>query len=52
MDEWGYTFTLGSAAAWFEHDSEDAQRLLRQRGRLPLPPLPTAAADRPAPGIY
>src|SRR5699024_2995493 len=24
MDAWGYTFRLGSAAAWFEHDAEDA----------------------------
>lgn len=25
MDTWGYTFRLGSAAAWFEHDAEDAR---------------------------
>lgn len=24
MDAWGYTFRLGSARAWFEHDAEDA----------------------------
>lgn len=24
MDEWGYTFRLGSSRAWFEHDAEDA----------------------------
>ena len=24
MDEWGYTFRLGSARAWFEQDAEDA----------------------------
>ncbi len=24
MDEWGYTFRLGSAAAWFEQDADDA----------------------------
>ncbi len=24
MDEWGYTFRLGSAARWFEQDAEDA----------------------------
>jgi hypothetical protein len=24
MDRWGYTFRLGSAQAWFEHDAEDA----------------------------
>lgn len=32
MDAWGYHFLLGSAAAWFAHDSDDAQRLLIQRG--------------------
>lgn len=24
MDEWGYSFRLGSAKAWFERDAEDA----------------------------
>jgi len=24
MDEWGYTFRLGSAQKWFENDAEDA----------------------------
>ncbi|TDU23225.1 hypothetical protein DFR24_4748 [Panacagrimonas perspica] len=32
MDAWGYTFILGSAHAWFERDSEDAQAWLRERG--------------------
>lgn len=32
MDAWGYTFRLGSAAAWFEHDAHDAREWLeRQR---------------------
>ena len=44
MDEWGYTFRLGSADAWFNQDAEDAcnwllsQNLIdskyRPRGRL------------------
>ena len=34
MDEWGYTFRLGSACAWFEHDAEDARQWLTQRGLL------------------
>ena len=34
MDAWGYHFILGSAAAWFARDSEDAQALLRGRGWL------------------
>jgi hypothetical protein len=31
MDAWGYTFVLGSAAAWFERDSDDAQAWLDAR---------------------
>ena len=30
MDEWGYTFRLGSSRAWFEQDAEDAQAWLQQ----------------------
>lgn len=30
MDAWGYSFRLGSAGAWFERDSEDAQLWLLQ----------------------
>ena len=32
MDAWGYSFRLGSTAAWFEHDAEDARAWLRERG--------------------
>ncbi|MDZ7747553.1 MAG: hypothetical protein U5K43_00865 [Halofilum sp. (in: g-proteobacteria)] len=32
MDAWGYTFRLGSAAAWFEHDAGDALAFLQRRG--------------------
>ncbi len=32
MDAWGYTFRLGSAQAWFEHDAEDAKAWLAARG--------------------
>lgn len=35
MDAWGYTFRLGSAAAWFEHDAEDARAWLEERGLMP-----------------
>ena len=28
MDEWGYTFRLGSARAWFDGDAEDAREWL------------------------
>jgi hypothetical protein len=34
MDDWGYTFRLGSAAAWFERDAEDARRWLIEHGVL------------------
>jgi len=35
MDAWGYSFRLGSARAWFEHDAEDARAWLRERALLP-----------------
>lgn len=35
MDAWGYTFRLGSARAWFEHDAADARDWLIARGLLP-----------------
>lgn len=36
MDAWGYSFRLGSARAWFEHDADDARAWLEQRHLLPL----------------
>jgi hypothetical protein len=35
MDAWGYSFRLGSARGWFEHDAEDARQWLERRGLLP-----------------
>ena len=32
MDAWGYTFRLGSAGAYVEHDADDAWRWLREHG--------------------
>lgn len=32
MDAWGYSFRLGSAAAWFERDADDARAWLNKRG--------------------
>lgn len=32
MDAWGYTFRLGSAQAYVEHDADDAWTWLQQRG--------------------
>lgn len=34
MDAWGYSFRLGSAAAWFERDAEDARDFLAARGLI------------------
>jgi hypothetical protein len=34
MDEWGYSFRLGSAARWFAEDAEDARRWLEQHGLI------------------
>jgi hypothetical protein len=34
MDEWGYSFRLGSAATWFAEDAEDARAWLIVHGLL------------------
>ena len=53
MDAWGYTFRLGSAKAYFEHDAGTAWDWLAARGLadaqrrcalLPAPPMETAVA--------
>ena len=44
MDTWGYTFRLGSARAWFEHDAEDARAWLMARELLPAVDRLDAAA--------
>ncbi len=31
MDEWGYSFRLGSATAWFYQDAEDAKKWLQDQ---------------------
>jgi hypothetical protein len=43
MDEWGYTFRLGSAAQWFEQDAEDALEWLIRHGILDPERRPTFA---------
>lgn len=35
MDEWGYTFRLGSTRAWFESDASEAREWLHFRALLP-----------------
>jgi hypothetical protein len=32
MDAWGYSFRLGSAAQWFQHDASDARQWLEAHG--------------------
>ncbi len=32
MDEWGYSFRLGSARQWFDSDAADARQWLLERG--------------------
>jgi hypothetical protein len=34
MDEWGYSFRLGSAARWFAEDAADARAWLLDRGLI------------------
>ena len=41
MDEWGYSFRLGSTRAWFEHDAEDARLWLLAAGIIDSRGQPT-----------
>lgn len=41
MDEWGYSFRLGSAQKWFEQDAEDAQAWLMQHDLITQDDKPT-----------
>ncbi len=41
MDEWGYSYRLGSARAWFEQDADDAQAWLRRHGLIDADDRPT-----------
>lgn len=43
MDDWGYTFRLGSAQAWFEQDAEDARVWLIEHGITDPHSAPTFA---------
>ncbi|MBK1724618.1 hypothetical protein [Thiocystis violacea] len=41
MDDWGYSFRLGSARAWFEQDAEDARAWLIGHGLIDRDARPT-----------
>ncbi|HEY5849276.1 MAG TPA: hypothetical protein VIT62_00700 [Lysobacter sp.] len=48
MDSWGYTFRLGSARGYFEHDADSAWQWLHERGLADAASrtlAPTAPAD-------
>ena len=53
MDRWGYSFRLGSTAAWFERDADDARALLAVRAARYAPvsdgidPEDRRTGDRP-----
>jgi len=34
MDDWGYSFRLGSTSAWFERDADDARQFLINHGLI------------------
>ena len=41
MDDWGYTFRLGHARAWFEQDADDARAWLLAAGIIDAAACPT-----------
>lgn len=41
MDAWGYNFALGSAAAWFAGDADDARAWLQRHGLIDQSDQPT-----------
>ncbi len=50
MDAWGYSFRLGSAKAWFQHDADDARRWLFTRGLVDAGSKPAGVCLREEPG--
>ena len=41
MDDWGYSFRVGSTRGWFEGDAQDAREWLRQQGVIDAADKPT-----------
>ncbi len=50
MDEWGYSFRLGSTRAWFREDAEDARQFLIDHGLITDDDAITFALRDPAGG--
>ena len=46
MDSWGYSFRLGTTAAWFASDADDALHWLQARGLVDGAGMPTFALRR------
>jgi hypothetical protein len=44
MDAWGYTFRLGSAAAWYASEADDARRWLAGHGLIDAAGRPSGRA--------
>lgn len=47
MDDWSYSFRLGSTQRWFDEDAEDAQAWLRTQGLLRADTRPTYQLRQP-----
>jgi hypothetical protein len=43
MDDWGYSFRLGSTRAWFQDDAQDARNWLLEQGLVGADGRPTFA---------
>ena len=41
MDDWGYSFRVGSTRGWFEGDAQDAREWLRRQGVIDAADKPT-----------
>ena len=46
MDQWGYSFRLGSAQAWFERDARDARQWLERHYIIDSAQRPTGSLRR------
>ncbi|HHJ19326.1 MAG TPA: hypothetical protein ENJ84_05815 [Gammaproteobacteria bacterium] len=47
MDQWGYTFRLGSARSWFEEDADEALHWLIEKQLIQMPPPAIRMPEKP-----